>query len=230
MVESPVHKGVPIKESKDTEDVILEKYDKLSPDLPQVDTIIERTKTETFQPIVSVDLESFKEPVSATPSKEHVSQNIRSLFSSIRYQVQDLIFEQGDDGPKVRILPYSGSIKQILVEFEENQVTMSGCLKRLNLPKVNLELKIDGEPRQLSWDDPWEGITLMGEEKIISRIKLRSEIANRLASVGTALIKVRSPTKGEICIRLTGNRTPEVIENAYLLIKDIQSFFEISYY
>ena len=107
---------------------------------------------------------------------------------------------------------------------------MSSCLKRLNLSEVNLESKIDGEPRQPSWDDLWEEITLIGEEKIINRIKLRREIANRLASIGTALIKVGSPTKGEICIQLTSNETPEVVKEAYLLIKDIQSFFEISYY
>ncbi len=173
MREPTIHKEVPIKEYKVSKEFILEKHDEPSLDLPPVDTIIESTKTEALTPIVSGDLESFKETVSATPSNEHVSQDIRSLFSSIQYQVQDLIFEQGDVGPKVRIIPYSGSIEQILAEFDENQVTMSGCLKRLNLPKVNLELKTDGEPRQPSWDDPWEDITLIGEEKIINRLKLR---------------------------------------------------------
>lgn len=230
MIEPTIHKEVPIKEYKVSKEFILEKHDEPSLDLPPVDTMRESAKTEALTPIVSGNLESFKEVVSETPSEEHVSQEIRSLFSSIQYQVQDLIFEQGDIGPKVRIIPYSGSIEQILAEFDEHQVTMSGCLKRMNLPKVNLELKTDGEPRQPSWDDPWEEITLIGEEKIINKIKSRREIANRLASIGTAHIKVGSPTKGEICIRLTSNETPEVVKDAYLLIKDMQSFFELSYY
>lgn len=95
---------------------------------------------------------------------------------------------------------------------------------------MDLELKIDQEPRDLSWDDPWQDITLLGEEKIIKGIKMRSEIADRLASLGTAVVKVESQTKGEICLQITCNETEEALKLTHSLIKDLQLMFEIAFY
>ncbi|MFX1285016.1 MAG: zinc ribbon domain-containing protein [Promethearchaeota archaeon] len=187
-------------------------------------------KVQISEPNLIIEPEAVEKMVTVTSPKESVSEEKRSLFTSIQYQVQDLVFEQDDTGPFVRIIPYSGSLEEIRVDFFKNQIIMSGCLRRQNLPLVNLELKINEEPRQPSWDDPWLDITLSGEERILKRIKLRSEIANRLASLGTALIKVESEVKGEICLHLTCKETQDAIRLAYSLLKDLQLFLEISFY
>ncbi|MFX0124088.1 MAG: hypothetical protein ACFFAE_10660 [Candidatus Hodarchaeota archaeon] len=176
------------------------------------------------------DINSSKEIITEFDQTKFLVKEKESLFSSIQYQVQDLITEQGMDGPIVRIIPYSGSIKEIKVTFHPNQIIMEGCLKKPNLPLVKLELKTEGEPRQLSWEDPWQNITLFGEENVLKRIKMRTEIAERIVSLGEAEVKVESQTKGEICLRLSCIETEEAIKSAYSLIKDLQLFFEISFY
>ncbi|MFX0206980.1 MAG: hypothetical protein ACFFDT_13415, partial [Candidatus Hodarchaeota archaeon] len=109
-------------------------------------------------------------------------------------------------------------------------IIMNGCLRRENIPEINLEIKIKGEPKESLWDDPWQDISLLGEEKIIKGIKMRSEIANRLNSLGSATVKFKSKVKGEICFQLVCNETKEAVKLAYSLIKDLQLFFEISLY
>ncbi|MFX1505618.1 MAG: hypothetical protein ACFFDC_05840 [Promethearchaeota archaeon] len=158
------------------------------------------------------------------------SEEIHSLFSPIQYQVQNLIFEEGSVGPVVRIIPYSGSMKEITVTFNQICIIMEGCMKKLGLPLINLELKCEGEPRQLSWEDPWEAITVIGEKNILNRIKMRTEIADYLASLGTVDIKVKSESKGEIFIQLSCIKVDEVIKKAFTLIRDLQLFLEISTY
>ncbi len=192
--------------------------------------LLSETSQESIEPSIAAEIKLSEDAIDVTAPSELGSEEIQSLFSSIQYQVQELLFEQGDTGPFVRIIPYSGSLKEIKVDFDQSQIIMSGCLKRQNLPIVNLELKINGEPGQPSWEDPWYKITLTGEESIIKRIKLRSEIADRLISLGTAFIKVESEIQGEICILLSCNETQEAVKVAYSLIRDLQSFFEISFY
>ena len=58
---------------------------------------------------------------------------------------------------------------------------------------------------------------------------MRSEISNSLNSLGSALVKVSSPVEGEIFIKITCNETSEAVKQAYSLITDLQSFFEINY-
>ncbi|UCG04093.1 MAG: hypothetical protein JSW11_08915 [Candidatus Heimdallarchaeota archaeon] len=174
-------------------------------------------------------MEPPEEAIPETPPIKPVDEDKKALFSSIQYQVQDLLFEQDETTFFARMIPYSGSIKEILVKIKQNQIIMSGCLKRENIPKTNLELKIDGEPKEPSWGDPWQDIFLIGEEKIIRGIKACSEIANRMNSLGTVFIKFESQIKGE-CFQLTCNETEESIKLAYSLIKDLQLFFEVSLY
>ena len=224
-----VQKEIPEIEPRLSREIVPQELVK-PPDLLLPKSLLEMPKPERSESVVTLDSEPSKAAITVTPPTEPVSEEKQSLFSSIEYQVQDMIFEQGDTGPIVLIIPYSGSIKEIKVNFDKNQIIMSGCLKRQNLPLANLELQINGEPRQPSWDDPWQDITLSGEEKILKQIKLRSEIADRLTSLGTALIKVESQTKGEICIQLTCTEAKEAIKHAYSLIKDLQLFFEISFY
>ncbi|UCG00968.1 MAG: zinc ribbon domain-containing protein [Candidatus Heimdallarchaeota archaeon] len=164
------------------------------------------------------------------PKNELLDKEIKSLFSSIQYQVKELIFEQEINRQVVRIIPFSGSINEIKVTFNQNQILLEGCLRKSNLPFVNLELKTEGEPKQPSWEDPWRNINLSGGERVLNGIKMHSGIANQLVSLGKAEVKVESQTKGEICIQLTCIEMEEAVSIAYSLIKDLQLFFEISFY
>lgn len=186
--------------------------------------------TRPVEPLITPDSEPANETEPLSPSRKPIDELKKSYFSSIQYQVQDLLFEQDDTCFIARLIPYSGSIKEIMVKIAQNQIKISGCLKRENLPLVNLELRIDGEPKEPSWSDPWQDISLLGEEKIIKRIKIRSEIANRMNSLGTVFIKFESQTKGKICFQLICNETENSVKLAHSLIKDLQLFFEISLY
>ncbi|MHA2248136.1 MAG: NosD domain-containing protein [Candidatus Hodarchaeales archaeon] len=199
-----------------------------SKDLTSLKPVLE--KPEEFVPAITHKSKP-SEVIHPTKSAiKLVDEDKKALFSSIQYRVQDLIYEQGETGLVVRLVPYSGSIKEIRVNFENKQIIMSGCSKRDNLPKVTLELKTRGEPRGPSWGEPWRDIIMTGDKEVIAGIKPRSEISNSLNSLGTALVKVFSPVEGEIYIKITCNETSEAVKQAYSLITDLQSFFEISYY
>ncbi|MFX1283626.1 MAG: hypothetical protein ACFFB5_08225 [Promethearchaeota archaeon] len=203
----------------------------LTPDLPLSKLGPEISRRSNFDlNAVKSNLKVFKEAVDAKPPREFVTADIRFKLSSIQYRVQDMIFDQSNTDLVVRLIPYSGSMKEIKVRFNNNQIVMNGSLKQPNLPKVSLELKITGKPREPSWDDLWQEITITGDEKIITGIKQKSEISYRLSSLGTALVKVESPKKGEINLTITCNETREAITQAYTLITNLQSFFEISIY
>lgn len=85
---------------------------------------------DPVDPLVTPDFKPSDEATPVTPSIKPVDEDKKSLFSSIQYQVQDLIFEQDDTGLIARLIPYSGSIKEIIVEFKQNQIIMSGCLQK----------------------------------------------------------------------------------------------------
>jgi parallel beta-helix repeat protein len=154
------------------------------------------------------------------------SSDKQALFSSIQYRVKEVIYEEGETGPIVHLFPYFGSMKEITVKFYQNQIMMSGCLERSDNLIVNFELKIDELPESFSYDDPWQDIKLIGDENIILGIKQQSEIANRLTSIGTALVKVESSTKGEIWIELTFDESKEAVNHAYSLIKNLQTLID----
>jgi hypothetical protein len=107
---------------------------------------------------------------------------------------------------------------------------MEGCMKKLGLPSINMGLKCEGEPRQLSWENPWQNIVLIGEDQFLKRIKMRAEIADHIVSLGTVEIKVKSETEGEICIQLSCVEVDEAIKKSFTLIRDLQLFLEISTY
>ncbi|MFX1507595.1 MAG: nitrous oxide reductase family maturation protein NosD [Promethearchaeota archaeon] len=157
-----------------------------------------------------------------------VSDEKKSLFSSVQYRVQDLIYESSDTNLVVYLLPFSGLMKRIKVEFENKQIILSGQSMREDFPKVTLEIKTYGDPRGPSWGDPWRDITMTGDKEVIAGIKIRSEIANSLNSLGTASVNVTSPIKGKIQIKITCIENKEAVKHAYSLITDLQSFFELS--
>ncbi|MHA2225667.1 MAG: hypothetical protein ACXAC8_10715 [Candidatus Hodarchaeales archaeon] len=65
---------------------------------------------------------------------------------------------------------------------------------------------------------------------MIDQLKLRTEIANRMTSLGTALVTIKSHIKGEINIQLTCNEDAAAIKDTYSLLKDLQLFLEVSFY
>lgn len=222
-LESPIVQKVEL--SKETPQKALELQDlsviESSPEIPNQES----------STLNITDVNSSQEITSETDQQvEHLGGGKQSLFSFLQYQVKDLIFEQEAERQVVRIIPYTGSIKEIKVTFNQNQVKMEGCLIKPNLPKIDLKLKTEGEPRQASWEDPWRDISLIGEENVLKRLQMRSEIADQLVSLGTVEIKVESQIKGELCFELSCNETEEAIKVAYSLIKDLRLFFEISLY
>lgn len=193
----------------------------LKPFIPDV------TKIETVETSPTISTTTKEDIIPEIQQEKPVSKEIKAKFSSIQYMVQDIIYESDS---LIRIIPYSGSIKEISVEFSQSHVVLSGCLTQQKMAISNLEIKIEGKPRPYSWDNPWQDITLLGEEKIINRLKNRTELANRLISLGTAVLKVNTIAKGDICVQVTCNDNDDVIKNAYSLITDIKSFIEISLY
>lgn len=162
------------------------------------------------------------ETITTPPTTEILSEEKKSLFSSLHYRVQDLVFE----GPIVRLIPYTGSIQEITAKINQNQIIMSGCIKHQTNPTVNLELKTNKELLPPSNDDCWQNITLTGDETIINEIKQRREIAEQMVSIGTTFIRVESQTTGEIYIRLICNENKEAVTQTYSLITELQSFIE----
>ena len=152
------------------------------------------------------------------------------MFSSIQYRVQDLTFEQEDKTLIARLIPYSGSIKEITVEFDKNEIIMKGSIKGKHIVSSNLEVKVSGEPWQPSWEKPWQNIELIGEKIIIERIKSKKTIADKLASLGTSTVKIESVKKGEIQICIICDESKKTIDSAYTLVKELQSFLEQSQY
>jgi hypothetical protein len=96
---------------------------------------------------------------------------------------------------------------------------------------VTLKANIDRDPQPSgSWDNPWDNILLEGEEEIIRRYKHRNEMVHHLSSLSRAILEAKSPSKGEICISITCIESEETIKIAISLLRDLQSFFEISFY
>ncbi|UCE13691.1 MAG: zinc ribbon domain-containing protein [Candidatus Heimdallarchaeota archaeon] len=208
----------------------LEEYNYKEPAINDLEDKFVQEEGEDTELLVTTDTDLQMETFDLPSSIEPVSEDKRSLFSSLQYQVQDLIFESNGSSPIARIIPYSGSIKQVTVEFNQNKIIMSGCLKRQNLPLVNFDLNKDGLPSQPSWDDPWQNIATSGEEIMLDRIRTKRGIAEKLNTLNTVSVRVESPKQGEICIFITCTERQDVIESAYSLMKEIQSFCEISLY
>lgn len=190
---------------------------------------LEKT-TEAPVSIGASDAVSSEEPIAAVPPKTSAPEDKRPLFSSIQYQARELLFEQGESGPIVRIIPYSGAIKEFIVAFDQGQIRMKGCLIRPKTPLLSLELTIEGDSRKPVWKDLWKGIILSGEDDIIARIKKRSGIARQMTALGTAGVQIDALPQGEICLRITCREAKETIGQAYALMKDLQSFVEYSLY
>ncbi|MHA2248135.1 MAG: hypothetical protein ACXADY_24515, partial [Candidatus Hodarchaeales archaeon] len=162
------------------------------------------------------------EPITTPPPTEFLSEEKKSLFSSLYYRVQDLIFE----GPIIRLIPYTGSIQEITVEFKQNQIIMRGCFKYQTNSIVNLKIRTNKKLLPPSNDDCWQNITLTGDETVINIIKQHSEIAERIASIGTVFIGVESQTTGVVSIRIICNENKEALTQTYSLITELQSFIE----
>lgn len=165
------------------------------------------------------------EPLPAIP----VSEDTQQLFSVIQERVQELIIVQGERGPIVRIIPLSGLIPQIRVDIGEQRILMSGQLDPQDIQfDVNLEIVVEGEPRWRAVDDPWQGIILSGEEDLIHTVKHHEGLADKIAALGTTVIKVESSSPGVIDLRIVCNKSKYAITRAYALIEELQAFFDIS--
>jgi parallel beta-helix repeat protein len=154
------------------------------------------------------------------------SEDRKAFFSSLQYRVQDLIFDQGETGPIVQLIPYFGSIKEICVEFNQNQIIMQSNLKHQIGQQVSFEIKIDRSMKDSVYSYPWQDIAISGDEKISESLKQKTEIADRLHSLGTAYVKVDSVIEKEIQIQITCKESKAAVEHAFALTTEIQSFLD----
>ena len=192
----------------------------------------------TIKPLPTVEITEITEPVTElefkrdfsriVPTVEDVGEDKRSLFSSIQYRVQDLSFEKKGKTLIACLIPYSGSIKEIRVEFDKHRIIMEGWMRGEKIKAPNLEIKVYGEPRRPSWEDPWLDIELNGDFNFIDQIKSRGTMADNFASLGTCTVKIKSDKEGEIHLCIMCAESKETIERAYTLIKELQSFLELS--
>ncbi len=196
--------------------------------IPTIKPLPKLDITETIKPIA--DVESPSEVIPTVPTPEVVGEDKRSLFSSIQYRVQDLFFEKKEKTIIACLIPYSGSIKEIRVEFDKTRIAMKACMKGEKITAPNLEIIVSGEPKRPSWENPWQNIELIGENEFIERIKSRGTMADNFVSLGTSTVKIESAKEGEIHLCITCDESKEAIERAYSLIKELQSFLELSQY
>lgn len=172
------------------------------------------------EPIVLIDLEEVK-----TLKKPVLKP--KELFTSISYQVENIIYEEN----KIRIIPYTGSMKEIIVTIDSTNANMKGCINNSKGIKLELLLESRGEPRERSWNNPWGDITISGNNhEIIEKLKIRSEIAGRMSSMGTVKIHIESSRNDSLCISLDFDSNKLMMDLAYSVVKDLQFFFDIAIY
>ena len=160
-----------------------------------------------------------------------------SLFSDLR-RIDDLIndLDEGIKGVYLIAIEETktliiGQSTNIVGRFKSHLYAMRLYgLKRQNVTTSNLEVKVSQEPWKPSWENPWQDIEMIGEQNFIERIKSKREIADKFASLGTVNVKIESAKKGEIDLYITCYKSKDVIERAFLLLKDLQWFLEMSQY
>lgn len=153
-----------------------------------------------------------------------VEEQNRDLFSSIQYQVKELIFMP----TKVIILPFSSSTKEILATFpDNNRVCFTTLIERP--PKSNFEIQVKylKDPQSASWSDIWKDIEITGPPEIIDNIKTRNMIANRITVTGHIEFNAKAIIEQGIRCEIRVLKTKETISAGYSLLKDFIWFFEM---
>lgn len=153
-----------------------------------------------------------------------VEEQNRNLFSSIQYQVKELIFMP----TKVIILPFSSSTKDILATFpDNNRVCFTTLIERP--PKSNFEIQVNylKDPQSASWSDVWKDIEITGPPEIIDNIKSRNMIANRITLTGHIEFNATGIVEQGIKCEIIVLKTKEKISAGYSILKDFIWFFEM---
>ena len=159
------------------------------------------------------------------PKKDSiVEEQRRDLFSSIRYQVKELMFKP----EKVIIQTFSSSTSDIVVTFlDNNRVRFTTLIERP--PKSNFEIQVNfiKDPQSASWSDVWKDIEITGPPEIIDNLKSRNMIANRIAMTGHIAFNASGTVEQGIKCEITVLKTKETISAGYSLLKDFIWFFEM---
>jgi hypothetical protein len=153
------------------------------------------------------------------------------MFSSIDYQVQEITYIGDQTPPFVKIIPYSGSLPEIIVIIDNNIVSFEGFMENNGDVDISMHIENTGDPREADWDNPWRNISIEGNNNtLLEKIRNRREIADRLASMKSGKITVKNTDNKMIRIEIKTEETPENVNLAYSLLKDIQWFLEITLY
>jgi hypothetical protein len=158
------------------------------------------------------------------PKQERSEENIlKPLFSSIRYQVKDITYEEN----RVIISTFSTQVPQVIVTFPQSERAKITGISIQN-PKEPFEIRINNshEPQAPSWDNPWENIESTGNENIFEQLKHRTAIANRINEVGNIDIDITGSEDGT-SYSIQVNKSKEAITKGYSLLIDLIWFFEM---
>ena len=160
----------------------------------------------------------------ALPKQERSEENLfKPLFSSIRYQVKEITYEED----RVIISTFSTQVPQVIVTFpqpERAKITGTSIQK----PKEIFEVNISNshEPQAPSWENPWKNIESTGNESIFEQLKHRTAIANRINEVGNINVDITGSDEG-ISYSVQVNKSKNAISTAYSLFIDLIWFFEM---
>ncbi|MHA1512640.1 MAG: hypothetical protein ACTSRJ_01070 [Candidatus Hodarchaeales archaeon] len=231
-----LHKGSPLEEKSYDKHIEIPTYKQRELPKIRVDTERHQKKLEYRQKQKSTSEESMipeiKIPVSSKraqagiilPKQERSEENVlKPLFSSIRYQVKDITYEEN----RVIISTFSTQVPQVIVTFPQSERAKITGISIQN-PKEPFEIRINNshEPQAPSWDNPWENIESTGNENIFEQLKHRTAIANRINEVGNIDIDITGSEDGT-SYSIQVNKSKEAITKGYSLLIDLIWFFEM---
>jgi hypothetical protein len=146
-----------------------------------------------------------------------------SLFTSIRYQVKDISYEEN----KVIISTFSTQVPRILVTFPSpEQTKIIGVSTQKATESFKISINNSGGPKASTWDNPWENIDLSGKKTILEQIKYRTAIANRINEIGFIEINIKG-SDDNISYSIIVKKSKPSITAGYSLFIDLVWFFEM---
>ena len=183
------------------------------------------TSEENLFPEIKIPVNSQKAQAGIILPKIELSEEnaFKPLFSSIRYQVKDITYEEN----RVIISTFSTQVPQVIVTFPQSErAKITGI--SIQKPKENFEIHINNshEPQAPSWDNPWKNIESTGNENIFKQLKHRNAVANRINEVGNINIDITGSEDG-ISYSIQVNKSKEAITTGYSLFIDLVWFFEM---
>ncbi len=196
--------------------------------------ITSSSQVATLQKINQTNLELKTIPTITSASippaptiKQKFSENkesddeILSLFSSIMYQVQNILIEESC----VKIRPLSADDNDIIVTFpEENLILFTVTSHRPLIIQFELFIK-SLSVQEKDWSNPWQNITIEGTSELTDKLRSRIDIANLLSTEQIEISSRGSPKDG-INLSISVEKSYEGIKIGYRVIRDLLWFLK----